>query len=134
MTDHEYGALVRQWNLWGEKNKVNVIQQKIPVPVTSKKEFVGNFFRGVTKKTKVIFISQITSPTAIIFPIKEIINMAKEKGILTIVDGAHVPGHIDININELEILRQEDTNMITVSLTYSVINTNINDTLQIDFT
>ena len=40
----------------------------------------------------------------------------------------------NININELEILRQEDTNMITVSLTYSVINTNINDTLQIDFT
>ena len=68
MTDHEYGALVRQWNLWGEKNKVNVIQQKIPVPVTSKKEFVENFFRGVTIKTKVIFISQITSPTAIIFP------------------------------------------------------------------
>ena len=48
------------------------------------------------KKTKVIFISQITSPTAIIFPIEEIIKMAKEKGILTIVDGAHVPGHIDL--------------------------------------
>ena len=101
MTDHEYGALVRQWNLWGEKNKVNIIQQKIPVPVTSKKEFVEKFWRGVTKKTKVIFISQITSPTAIIFPVEEIINMAKEKGILTIVDGAHVPGHIAINIHEL---------------------------------
>ena len=38
MTDHEYGALVRQWNLWGEKNKVNIIQQKVPVPVTSKED------------------------------------------------------------------------------------------------
>ena len=40
MTDHEYGALVRQWNLWGEKNNVKIIQQKIPVPVSSKEELV----------------------------------------------------------------------------------------------
>tara|TARA_Y100001970_G_C14199051_1_gene839978 strand:- start:343 stop:1479 length:1137 start_codon:yes stop_codon:yes gene_type:complete len=101
MTDHEYGALIRQWNLWGEKNDVKIIQQKIPIPVTSKEKFIETFWRGVTKNTKVIFISQITSPTAIIFPIKQIIQMARDRGILTIIDGAHVPGHIDINIHEL---------------------------------
>lgn len=101
MTDHEYGALVRQWNLWGEKNNVKIIQQKIPVPVSSKEELVETFWRGVTKKTKVIFISQITSPTAIVFPIKQVVQMARDRGILTIIDGAHVPGHIDINIHEL---------------------------------
>ena len=101
MTDHEYGALVRQWNLWGEKNNVKIKQQKVPVPVTSKDMFINNFWRGVSKKTKVIFISQITSPTAIIFPVKEIVDLAKNKGILTIIDGAHVPGHIDLNIHSL---------------------------------
>ena len=101
MTDHEYGALVRQWNLWGEKNNVKIKQQKVPVPVTSKDMFIDNFWRGVSKKTKVIFISQITSPTAIIFPVKEIVDLAKNKGILTIIDGAHVPGHIDLNIHSL---------------------------------
>ena len=101
MTDHEYGALVRQWNLWGEKNNVRIKQQKVPVPVTSKDMFIDNFWRGVSKKTKVIFISQITSPTAIIFPVKEIVDLAKNKGILTIIDGAHVPGHIDLNIHSL---------------------------------
>ena len=101
MTDHEYGALVRQWNLWGEKNNVKIKQQKVPVPVTSKEMFINNFWRGVSKKTKVIFISQITSPTAIIFPVKEIVDLAKNKGILTIIDGAHVPGHIDLNIHSL---------------------------------
>ena len=79
MTDHEYGALVRQWNLWGEKNNVKIIQQKIPVPVSSKEELVETFWRGVTKKTKVIFISQITSPTAIIFPIKQVVQMARDR-------------------------------------------------------
>ena len=101
MTDHEYGALVRQWNVWGQKNGVGIVQQKIPLPVHSEQEFVDIFWRGVNKNTRVIFISQITSPTAIIFPIKQIIERAKENGILTIVDGAHVPGHIDINIHEL---------------------------------
>jgi|TARA_B100001093_G_scaffold63358_1_gene53228 isopenicillin-N epimerase len=102
MTDHEYGALVRQWNVWGKKNGVGIIQQKIPLPVHSEREFVDSFWRGVNKNTRVIFISQITSPTAIIFPIDQIIKKAKENGILTIVDGAHVPGHIDINIHDLE--------------------------------
>ena len=101
MTDHEYGALVRQWSVWGKKNGVGIIQQKIPLPVHSEREFVDSFWRGVNKNTRVIFISQITSPTAIIFPIDQIIKKAKKKGILTIVDGAHVPGHIDINIDDL---------------------------------
>ena len=101
MTDHEYGALVRQWNVWGQKNGVGIVQQKIPLPVHSEQEFVDSFWTGVNKNTRVIFISQITSPTAIIFPIEQIIKKAKENGILTIVDGAHVPGHIDINIHDL---------------------------------
>ena len=65
MTDHEYGALIRQWNLWGEKNDVKIIQQKIPIPVTSKEKFIETFWRGVTKNTKVIFtgdVFQIDSP------------------------------------------------------------------------
>ncbi len=101
MTDHEYGALIRQWNIWGQKNGVGIVQQTIPLPVHSEQEFVDIFWKGVTENTKVIFISQITSPTAIIFPIKQIVERAKKSGILTIVDGAHVPGHININIHEL---------------------------------
>tara|TARA_Y100000590_G_scaffold420679_1_gene523621 strand:+ start:312 stop:1448 length:1137 start_codon:yes stop_codon:yes gene_type:complete len=101
MTDHEYGALIRAWNAWSNKSGAKIIQQKIPVPVNSKKKFIDTFWRGVTKKTKIIFISHITSPTALIFPVKEIIKKAKKKGILTIVDGAHTPGHIDINMDNL---------------------------------
>ena len=90
-----------QWNIWGQKNGVGIVQQTIPLPVHSEQEFVDIFWEGVTENTRVIFISQITSPTAIIFQIKQIIERAKERGILTIVDGAHVPGHIDLNIHEL---------------------------------
>ena len=102
MTNHEYGALIRAWDAWAQKNRVKIIQQKIPVPIHSENQFNEAFFKGITKKTKVIFISQITSPTALIFPIKKIIEYAKKNDIITIVDGAHVPGHIELNIHELE--------------------------------
>ncbi|KAK6020310.1 hypothetical protein OSTOST_14039, partial [Ostertagia ostertagi] len=57
---------------------------------------------GLTSKTKAIFISHITSSTALILPVKEICDIAKAKGLITIVDGAHVPGHIPLNLSELK--------------------------------
>jgi isopenicillin-N epimerase len=49
----------------------------------------------------VLFVSHITSPTAIIFPVKELIDRARERNILTVIDGAHAPGQIDLNLTEL---------------------------------
>ncbi len=101
MSNHEYGALVRAWKLWEQKTGVNIIQQDISMPVTTEENFIEDFWTGVTDQTKVIFLSHITSSTALIFPIEKIIKMAKEQNILTIIDGAHVPAHIPLNIHEL---------------------------------
>ena len=101
MTNHEYGALVRAWKEWGNSKGVIIKQQEISFPLDSKLDFIDSFWAGVTEKTKVIFISHITSSTALIFPIKEIIERAKIKGIITIIDGAHVPAHIPLNISVL---------------------------------
>ena len=101
MSNHEYGALVRAWKMWGKKTGVNIIQQDISMPVTTEENFIEDFWTGVTPQTKVIFLSHITSSTALIFPIEKIIKLAKEQNILTIIDGAHVPAHIPLNIHEL---------------------------------
>ena len=102
MTQHEYGALVRAWSRSSKRDNFSIVQQPVKVPVSSKKNFIKQFLAGITVNTKVVFISQITSQTGLIFPIKEICEYATKKGIVTIVDGAHVPGHIDLNISNLE--------------------------------
>ena len=101
MTNHEYGALIRAWSEWAKIKDVKIIQQEIPIPLETEDAFVEQFLKGVSQKTKVIFISQITSQTGLIFPIEKIIKYAKEQSIITIVDGAHVPGHIELDIQNL---------------------------------
>ncbi|MEC7736818.1 MAG: aminotransferase class V-fold PLP-dependent enzyme, partial [Candidatus Neomarinimicrobiota bacterium] len=101
MTNHEYGALVRAWTAWGKRISIKIIQQNIPVPVDTEERFIEEFWKGVNARTKVIFISHITSPTALIFPIEKILARARDKGLITIVDGAHVPGQVDLDIHAL---------------------------------
>jgi len=101
-TDLEYGALDRTWSYYCKKSKAKYVRQPVELPVRSKEAFIEQFWKGYSSKTKAIFISHITSSTALIFPVKEICEMAKEKGLLTIVDGAHVPGHIPLNLAELK--------------------------------
>jgi isopenicillin-N epimerase len=98
-SDHEYGAMDRTWHFLSKEHGFTYLNQ--PVKLTSHADFVESFWRGVTPRTKVIFLSHITSPTAIIFPVEEIIRRARAAGIITIVDGAHVPGQLRLNLDSL---------------------------------
>lgn len=101
-TNLEYGALDRTWNYYCKKAGATYVRQPIQLPIQSKEQLIEDFFKGLSAKTKVVFISHITSTTGLILPAKEIVDLAKSKGILTIVDGAHVPGHIPLNLEELD--------------------------------
>ncbi|MDN3676358.1 aminotransferase class V-fold PLP-dependent enzyme [Flavobacterium paronense] len=100
-TNHEYGAMDRTWNFYCKKSGAKYIRQNISLPVVSKEQVIEEFWRGYNENTKVIFLNQMSSATALIFPVKEICDKAKELGLITIVDGAHVPAHIDLNITAL---------------------------------
>lgn len=100
-TNHEYGAMDRTWHFYCKKSGAKYIRQEISLPITSKEQILDEFWKGLTPKTKVIFLNQISSSTALIFPVKEICDKARELGLITIIDGAHVPGHIDLDITDL---------------------------------
>lgn len=100
-TDHEYGACDRAWKFLIGKLGFGYVRQSIPVPIASPDAFVERLWQGVTTRTKVIFLSHITSSTAMTFPIAKVCHRAREQGILTVVDGAHAPGQISLNLDEL---------------------------------
>lgn len=101
-TDLEYGAMDRTWNYYCKKNGWVYRRQPIPLPLSGEDEFIDAFWKGYNARTKVIFISQITSSTALVFPVDKICRRAKELGLMTIVDGAHVPAHIPLDLRQLE--------------------------------
>jgi isopenicillin-N epimerase len=100
-SDHEYGAAERAWRFVCEPRGARYRTQPIPLPVDDPALFVDQLWQGVTERTRAIVISHITSPTALIFPVAEICRRAAAQGIITVVDGAHAPGQIDLRLDAL---------------------------------
>jgi isopenicillin-N epimerase len=100
-TNHEYGALDRTWRFVCGNSGAAYRRQAIPLPIESEEQVVEALWEGVTERTRAVFISHITSPTALRFPVKAVCRRARQAGLLTIVDGAHAPGQIPLDLENL---------------------------------
>ena len=100
-TDHEYGAMERTWTFVCERRGARYVRQPVPLPCATEDEVVEAVWAGVTPRTRVLFLSHITSPTALIFPVAALVRRAREAGILTVVDGAHAPGQVPLDLRAL---------------------------------
>ena len=97
-TDHEYGALTLTWEHYCQKAGATLVRQTLPLPWTDPEAVVDALFAGVTERTRVIFFSHITSPTALTLPAELICARARERGIFTMVDGAHAVGQRPLDL------------------------------------
>jgi isopenicillin-N epimerase len=97
-TNHEYGALDRTWRFICAKRGAHYVRQPVTTPVTSVQGVVEAIWSGVTDRTRVLFFSHITSPTAIITPVAELVRRARQAGIITVIDGAHSPGQVPLDL------------------------------------
>ena len=100
-SNHEYGAIERTWKFMEEKKGFTYKSIEIPLPF-EEEQFINSFKKNINKNTKILFISHITSPTGIIFPVDQVCQLAKDLDVITIIDGAHAPAHINLDITELE--------------------------------
>ena len=100
-TTHEYGACNNAWEIACSRQGARYVRQPIPLPVTDGEQLIEQLWAGVTRHTRVIFLSHITSPTALILPVQAICQRAREAGILTVIDGAHAPGQIELDLHTL---------------------------------
>jgi isopenicillin-N epimerase len=101
-TNLEYGAVDRTWQFLCERAGATYVRQPIPLPVESAAGVVDALWQGVTPRTRVICVSHITSITALILPVAEICRRARQAGILTVIDGAHAPGQIPLDLDAID--------------------------------
>ena len=99
--DHEYGAMNFTWRFLCERAGARYVQVPIPVPVSTHDDVVERIWSAVTPRTKVLFLSHLTSDTALVLPVHELCRRARAAGILSIVDGAHVPAHLPLDLATL---------------------------------
>jgi isopenicillin-N epimerase len=102
-TDHEYGACLNALDFVCRRTGAAVVQQPISLPAISPEDIVEQIWQGVTPRTRLIYLSHITSPTALCLPVEAICQRARQQGILTLVDGAHAPGQVPIDLSRMGV-------------------------------
>lgn len=100
-TDHEYAALEKTWAFVTARTGAVIRRVSVPLPLTSEATFTEALLAGFTDRTRVLFLSHITSPTALLFPIKRAVAHARARGVWTVIDGAHAPGQIALDLTAL---------------------------------
>jgi isopenicillin-N epimerase len=101
-SDHEYGACEEAWRRRCRQSGASYRKVKVPLPFDAG-QMVEAFRRAITPATRVLFFSHMTSPTALLFPIEQLIELAHQRGIMVVIDGAHGPALVDLNLDALEV-------------------------------
>jgi len=101
ITDHGYNACGNAVKFVADRHQAKVVVAKIPFPLTSPQTVIDAILAKVSSRTRLALIDHVTSPTALIFPIADIVQLLEEKGISVFVDGAHAPGMFPLNLEKI---------------------------------
>jgi isopenicillin-N epimerase len=100
-TGLEYGACDLAWEWVCRRAGAHYVRAPIPLPLRDSDELIDALFARASERTRAIFVSHVTSTTALILPVGEILDRARSRGVVTIVDGAHAPAQVPLHLGEL---------------------------------
>ncbi len=100
--NHEYGAVHRIWERACLRRGAKLVIAVLPEQFESHQQIVDAIFVPATERTKLLIISHITSPTALIMPVAAICAEARRRGIAVCVDGPHAPAHVPLDLDDLD--------------------------------
>ncbi|MBM3767114.1 MAG: aminotransferase class V-fold PLP-dependent enzyme, partial [Acidobacteria bacterium] len=102
MTDQEHPSGRGAWTVRAARHGIVVRQVPIPLPPKSPEQLAELMVGAIGPRTRVLCFSGITTTTGLIMPVREICRAARAKGVLTLVDGAHMHGQIPFRIDEMD--------------------------------
>jgi isopenicillin-N epimerase len=100
-TDHVYNAVRQTMKHVASAHSAKYVEAQVPLPLQSPRDVMTSIEKALTRKTKLLVIDHVTSPTALIFPVQPIIQLCKSRSITVLVDGAHAPGMLPLNVEQL---------------------------------
>ncbi len=101
VTDHEYNACRNALDFVAGRSGARVVVAEIPFPIESAETVVERVLSKATERTRLLLIDHVTSPTGIVNPVEALVRAMEQRGVDTIVDGAHAPGMLPLDLDQL---------------------------------
>jgi isopenicillin-N epimerase len=101
-TNHEYNACRNALNYIAERERLKIVVAEIPFPLTSSSQILEIVANKISSRTRLALLDHVTSQTGLVFPLAELLQEFNQRGIETLIDGAHAPGMIPLNLRELD--------------------------------
>jgi len=100
-TDHAYNACRNALDLHARRTGMSVVVARVPFPCAGPDEIVAAVLGAATPRTRLALLDHVTSPTALVFPLAELVSAFTARGVDTLVDGAHAPGMVPVDLRAL---------------------------------
>ncbi len=101
VADHEHPSGTVPWQYWQESKGVRLVRPVLPILPSDPQEVTEVYRRAITPRTRVISMCHVVNTNGLILPVKEVSEMARDRGILIAVDGAQAPGMISVDLHDL---------------------------------